>query len=163
MSWMASLADADQTTALGAALARALPERAVLHLVGELGAGKTTLARGLLRAMGVQGPVRSPTYTLVERYPTPEGLVLHLDLYRIADAGELEFLGLDADAAEARLWLVEWPERGAGHLPSPDLLLRLALDGGGRRAELAPATAAGRRWLAGLQDGGWPGRDTAGS
>jgi len=144
------LADADATTALGAALAAALPERAVLHLSGELGAGKTTLARGLLRALGVTGPVRSPTYTLVERYPTPEGLVLHLDLYRIADAAELGFLGLDADAAEARLWLIEWPERGAGHLPAADLVLQLGLDGSARRVGLQPLTPTGERWLAGL-------------
>jgi tRNA threonylcarbamoyl adenosine modification protein YjeE len=150
MSAVLQLADAEASTALGAALAASLPQRAVLHLHGELGAGKTTLARGLLRALGVTGPVRSPTYTLVERYPTAEGLVLHLDLYRIAHAGELDFLGLDADVAEARLWLVEWPERGAGHLPPPDLELRLALSDGGRRAELVPMTPVGRRWCASL-------------
>lgn len=148
MSRVLSLADAAATTALGAALAASLPARAVLHLKGELGAGKTTLARGLLRALGVEGPVRSPTYTLVERYPTAHGLVLHLDLYRIAEAGELEFLGLDDDAVDARLWLVEWPERGAGRLPAPDLVLQLSMDGDGRRAALEPQTAVGAAWLA---------------
>ena len=88
------LPDADSTDALGAALARTRPANAVVHLHGDLGAGKSTLARALLRALGVQGAIRSPTYTLVERYPLSDGgEAWHLDLYRIADAGELEFLG----------------------------------------------------------------------
>ncbi|MBP9697352.1 MAG: tRNA (adenosine(37)-N6)-threonylcarbamoyltransferase complex ATPase subunit type 1 TsaE, partial [Thermomonas sp.] len=106
------LADAEATGALGARLAACLPERAVVHLHGDLGAGKSTLARALLRALGVTGTIRSPTYTLVEHYPLAAGgIALHLDLYRIGDVGELEFLGLDGDI---RLWLVEWPERGQG-------------------------------------------------
>lgn len=150
MSECRALADADATAALGAALAATAPERAILHLQGDLGAGKTTLARGLLRALGVTGAVRSPTYTLVERYDTAHGRILHLDLYRIAAAAELDFLGLDSEQAEARLWLVEWPERGAGHLPPADLVLDLALSGDGRTARLEPRSAIGRRWLAAL-------------
>ena len=96
------LADAEATDALGAALARTRPRPAVVHLLGDLGAGKSTLARALLRALGVTGAIRSPTYTLVERYPLPDGgEAWHLDLYRIADAGELEYLGLDADERRA--------------------------------------------------------------
>jgi tRNA threonylcarbamoyladenosine biosynthesis protein TsaE len=142
------LADADATEALGAALARSRPARAVIYLEGDLGAGKSTLARALLRALGVTGAIRSPTYTLVERYPVPGGEAAHLDLYRLAAASELDFLGLDELSAEAGLWLVEWPDRGQGGLPPPDLRLRLAVEGAGRRVRLVPASPAGEDWLA---------------
>ncbi|HOV95534.1 MAG TPA: tRNA (adenosine(37)-N6)-threonylcarbamoyltransferase complex ATPase subunit type 1 TsaE [Thermomonas sp.] len=134
------------TDALGARLAQTLPARAVIHLHGDLGAGKSTLARAMLRALGVTGTIRSPTYTLVEQYPLPAGgLALHLDLYRIGNAGELEFLGLDA--SEARLWLVEWPERGQGALPPADMEITLAVAGTGRSCQLRPHTACGKAWL----------------
>ena len=140
------LADADATARLGEALAHSRPAHAVVHLRGDLGAGKSTLARALLRALGVTGTIRSPTYTLVERYPLPGGgEAWHLDLYRIGDPGELEFLGLDAD--EVTLWLVEWPERGRGGLPAADLVVDLAVAGEGRSAELRSATSRGEAWL----------------
>lgn len=143
------LPDAAATEALGARLAQTLPERAVIQLHGDLGAGKSTLARALLRALGVTGTIRSPTYTLVEQYVLPAGgLALHLDLYRIGHPGELEFLGLDP--AEARLWLVEWPERGQGALPPVDLDIALAVDGNGRRCRLDARTLVGRQWLAAI-------------
>ena len=161
----ARLADEAATSALGAALAHALPRQPtaalVLALEGELGAGKTTLARGLLRALGAQGAVKSPSYTLVEPYELPPWQVLHLDLYRVADAGELELLGLRESLQPGSLWLVEWPERGAGHLPPADLRLRLSepaptaavpAGGGadGRLVQIEARTAAGRSWLAAL-------------
>lgn len=143
------LADAAATDALGAALARTRPVPAVVHLLGELGAGKSTLARALLRALGVAGAIRSPTYTLVERYPLAGGgEAWHLDLYRIANAVELEYLGLDAD--EAVLWLVEWPEHGGGALPPADLVVALAVEGDGRRARVTAGTASGQAWLAAM-------------
>ncbi|KAF1695690.1 tRNA (adenosine(37)-N6)-threonylcarbamoyltransferase complex ATPase subunit type 1 TsaE [Pseudoxanthomonas koreensis] len=145
-----ALPDSEATEALGRALASTRPQPAVVHLQGDLGAGKSTLARALLRELGVQGPVRSPTYTLVERYPVPGGEAWHLDLYRIGDAGELDFLGLDGD--EATLWLVEWPERGAKSLPAADLRVALAQDGSGRLAGLEAGTPAGAAWLAALAD-----------
>ena len=145
-----ALPDSEATEALGRALAAARPQPAVVHLHGELGAGKSTLARALLRELGVQGPVRSPTYTLVERYPVPGGEAWHLDLYRIGDAAELDFLGLDGD--EATLWLVEWPERGAAALPVADLRIALAQDGAGRMADLHGGSVAGETWLADLVD-----------
>jgi len=146
------LPDAAATDALGARLAQALPARAVVHLHGDLGAGKSSLARAMLRALGVTGTIRSPTYTLVEQYPLPAGgTALHLDLYRIGDPGELEFLGLDP--AEARLWLVEWPARGEGALPPVDLELLLAVDGAGRRCQLLSRTPVGAAWLARLDLG----------
>jgi tRNA threonylcarbamoyladenosine biosynthesis protein TsaE len=136
----------EATEALGRALASTRPAHAVVHLQGDLGAGKSTLARALLRALGVEGAIRSPTYTLVERYPIPEGEAWHLDLYRIGDAGELDFLGLDDTVAT--LWLVEWPERAGAALPKADLRVELATQGLGREARLLSGTAAGERWLA---------------
>ena len=148
------LADAEATAALGAALAAQRPVRAVLHLHGDLGAGKSTLARALLRALGVKGPIRSPTYTLIERYPLAGGgEAAHLDLYRLADASELDFLALDELQAAASLWLVEWPERGAGHLPPADLALRLRLDGDGREVAVEAASPAGAAWWAAAWSG----------
>jgi tRNA threonylcarbamoyladenosine biosynthesis protein TsaE len=140
------LRDPDATEALGHALAATQALPAVVYLHGDLGAGKSTLARAWLRALGVTGTIRSPTYTLVERYPLPDGgEALHLDLYRIAAAGELEFLALD-DAAGA-LWLVEWPERGGDGLPAADLQIDLAVAGSGRDARLSGLTPAGTAWL----------------
>jgi tRNA threonylcarbamoyladenosine biosynthesis protein TsaE len=144
------LADEAATRTLGADLARALPDGGVLLLHGDLGTGKTTLARGFLQALGHDGPVRSPTYTLLEPYALPRGPVYHLDLYRLADAGELDFLGLrDLDDPGA-VFLVEWPERGRGHLPAADLELTLDYAGDGRRVQFCPATSRGAAWLAGL-------------
>ena len=139
------LADSDATEALGQALARTRPAFAVVHLQGDLGAGKSTLARALLRALGVGGAIRSPTYTLVERYPVEGGEAWHLDLYRIGDAGELEFLGLDEGAAV--LWLVEWPERGGASLPPADLVVTLAVEGTGRSVRCEAGSRIGVEWL----------------
>lgn len=135
------------TEALAARLVATAPQPAVVYLHGDLGAGKSTLARAWLRRLGVQGAIKSPTYTLIERYPVPQGLAAHLDLYRIAAADELDFLGLDELAAEASLWLVEWPERGGRALPAADLHLHLAVAGEGRDAELRAGTPAGDAWL----------------
>ena len=146
------LPDADATDALGARLALTRPAQAVVHLHGDLGAGKSTIARALLRALGVQGAIRSPTYTLVERYPLADGgEAWHLDLYRIADPGELEFLGLDG--AEVWLWLVEWPERGVGALPAPDLTVELSMRGPGRIARLHPGSPVGDAWAGRVSSG----------
>jgi tRNA threonylcarbamoyladenosine biosynthesis protein TsaE len=142
------LQDAEATERMGQALARTRPPQALLALQGDLGAGKSTLARALLRALGVQGAIRSPTYTLIERYPLDTGEAWHLDLYRIGHAAELDFLGLDE--GDVRLWLVEWPERGAGALPPTDLRVALAVEGQGRRFALEATSPTGREWLARL-------------
>ena len=125
MNGTRTLADEAATIAAGAALASAVKGRAgVIALSGELGAGKTTFVRGLLRALGHEGAVRSPTYTLVEPYEVAGQRVLHLDLYRLAGAADLTALGLRDELDGATLVLVEWPERAAGALPAPDLTLR---------------------------------------
>jgi tRNA threonylcarbamoyladenosine biosynthesis protein TsaE len=149
---------AAQTEAVGAALARALPPAlplTVLALTGELGAGKTTLVRGLLRALGFTGPVRSPTYTLVELYTFQALTVVHADLYRLRDPAELESLGLREWAQAGFLWCIEWPERGYGRLPAPDLTLSLLVTPRAHEIAAAAASGAGRAWLtaAGMADG----------
>jgi len=130
-----TLPDEGATRSLGAALAEALPAGLVC-LRGELGAGKTTLVRGLLRHLGHEGAVRSPTYTLVETYTPGQRRVHHLDLYRLADPEELEFIGLRDLLQPGDLVLVEWPERGAGVLPEPVLTLTLEHTGAGREVHL---------------------------
>ncbi len=127
------LADAAATEAFGAALANSLLGGAVFHLHGELGAGKTTLVRGLLRALGHQGAVKSPTYTLVEPYQIGAWRILHWDLYRLSDAQELEFLGLREQLDGEAVLLIEWAQRGGGLLPAADveIALHYALSGRG--------------------------------
>jgi tRNA threonylcarbamoyladenosine biosynthesis protein TsaE len=145
-SW--ELADEEATRALGVSVADALDGGLVVYLRGELGAGKTSFARALLTALGVGERIKSPTYSLVEGYHASSGHpAWHLDLYRIADPGELEWLGLDALSDPAALVLVEWPERGQGALPAPDLELALSYSGMGRQAKLQAKTLRGKRLL----------------
>lgn len=135
-------------------LAHALPADAaplVVYLQGDLGAGKTTLARGLLHALGETGPVRSPTYGLIAEYLTPAGRVLHLDLYRLRSPEELLALGLADYLPDSRLWLIEWPEQaGDAGLPAADVRVLLEPEQGGRHIRLLPETALGERWVAAL-------------
>lgn len=134
------LADEQATLELGAELAGLLAAAdgfggdAVVFLRGELGAGKTTLVRGILRAFGFRGAVKSPTYTLLEPYD--EYSVYHFDFYRILDSRELEFIGIDEHMAGASIKLIEWPERAGVHLPAPDLEVALFVNGEGRCAEI---------------------------
>jgi len=133
--------------ALAVRLAPAARDGGVIHLAGELGAGKTTLARALLQALGVGERIKSPTYSLIESYRVGELDIHHLDLYRIADAGELEWLGLDELWNASALVLIEWPERAGGSLPPPDLALRLSHAGEVRRLEAAATSVRGRALL----------------
>lgn len=112
---------------LGTAPARDAPCR-VVTLSGELGSGKSTFARGALRALGATGPIKSPSYTLLETYELPGVNVVHLDLYRLEDPDELENLGLADYHRPGQLWLIEWPENGAGRLPPADDEFRFSID-----------------------------------
>jgi tRNA threonylcarbamoyladenosine biosynthesis protein TsaE len=121
--------------AYGAALAARLDARALVTLAGELGAGKTTLARGILRGLGFLGSVKSPTYPIVELYEFDGARVYHLDFYRITDARELDFIGLDELLEERAIVLVEWPERAHGRLPQADVEIRIRTQDAGRIVE----------------------------
>ena len=129
----------EETEALGAAqLGTAPPPAAacrVIELSGELGSGKSTFTRGALRALGVAGTIKSPSYTLLETYDPPGVHVIHLDLYRLNDPEELTHLGLADYHRPGYLWLVEWPEKGAGRLPAPDLRYEFSIGADGHRIE----------------------------
>ena len=116
-----------------------MPPRAtaptIVELRGELGSGKSTFARGVLRALGVSGPIKSPSYTLLESYELQVVNAIHLDLYRLNDPDELEHLGLADYFRPGFLWLIEWPERGAGRLPAADLRFEFSIVDGGHRIE----------------------------
>jgi tRNA threonylcarbamoyladenosine biosynthesis protein TsaE len=138
---------------VAARLADGLRDGGVLYLRGELGAGKTTFARALLGALGIGPRIKSPTYSLIESYAMGGLAIHHLDLYRIADPGELEWLGLADLTAGPHLLLVEWPERAARALPVPDLVVSLAHAGEKRDAVLAAGSARGVDWLRRLREG----------
>jgi tRNA threonylcarbamoyladenosine biosynthesis protein TsaE len=137
--------------AFGESLGHVLQGRGLVYLEGELGAGKTTLTRGILRAYGYQGAVKSPTYTLVEPYELGSQRVYHLDLYRLADPEELEFIGGRDVLTDDALSIIEWPSRGEGWLPLPDLRLVLEVVAPGRLASLMAGSDQGKRILARLQ------------
>jgi tRNA threonylcarbamoyladenosine biosynthesis protein TsaE len=138
------IGDAASQGAFGERLAVYLPARFAVFLEGDLGTGKTTLARGILHGLGHRGAVRSPTYTLIEPYEIGLRRLYHLDLYRLSNPEELDYLGLRDLAAEDAVLLVEWPERGAGALPAPDLRIRLDYLPDGRRLTLDGASESGQ-------------------
>jgi tRNA threonylcarbamoyladenosine biosynthesis protein TsaE len=147
-----NLASDDDTLMLGAALAKAGAEIAgkhglVIFLRGDLGAGKTTLARGLLHALGVAGAVKSPTYTLVEPYALNDLMVYHFDLYRLHTPEELEFMGVRDYLQAKSLCIVEWPERGGDFLFKPDLIIDIQPVSDGRNATLTSSNVAGELLL----------------
>jgi tRNA threonylcarbamoyladenosine biosynthesis protein TsaE len=143
------LPDSGITERLGVALARSFPGNAgaVVYLRGELGSGKTTCARSLLQALGITARVRSPTYTLVDTYSIGELNCVHVDLYRLRSAAEVEELGLRDLTGPGFLMLIEWPEKGGAAVPPADLDLFLSYAGESRIASLHAASEAGERWL----------------
>ncbi|KXU38727.1 tRNA threonylcarbamoyladenosine biosynthesis protein TsaE [Ventosimonas gracilis] len=150
MSCTLKIADETAMLALGGALAALTEGRGVIYLHGNLGMGKTTLARGIIRALGYQAAVKSPTFTLIEPYEIGRVRVFHFDLYRLLDAEELEFLGARDCFADDALCLVEWPERGEGVLPAPDLVITISPLQTGRDLKLCPASTRGEAWCRAL-------------
>jgi tRNA threonylcarbamoyladenosine biosynthesis protein TsaE len=142
-----NLPDAAATEACGARLAAALPGGQaapfVIHLAGELGTGKTTLVRGVLRAIGVGGTIRSPTYTLVESYGVGARTLVHLDLYRLESPRELEALDVRELLRPDHVLLIEWPERGGTGVPRADLVVEMHFAPEGRRLGARSTTRAG--------------------
>jgi tRNA threonylcarbamoyladenosine biosynthesis protein TsaE len=143
--------DSEAMEGFGARLARSMPDLAaapaVVFLKGDLGSGKTTLARGFLRALGITDTIRSPTYTLLERYDTPAATVVHLDLYRLRSPSELDALGIAELHRAGHVWLVEWPERGAGRLPDGDIVVELRAGARSHDIQLDPRTLEGAEWV----------------
>ena len=144
------LPDEQATLAFGERLARSWRTGLVVYLSGDLGAGKTTLVRGVLKGLGYTGAVKSPTYTLIEPYETQRLRVYHFDLYRLTDPEELEYIGAREYFGSDTLCLVEWPERGNLFLPGPDVVIRLEYRQDGRQVDLEALSDAGRVALAGI-------------
>jgi len=142
---MLTVESAAEMEALGARLAKGLAPGMLITLDGDLGAGKTTLVRGLLRALGHEGPVRSPTFTLVEPYDLDARRIRHFDLYRVADPGELEYIGLRDYLDGEAVCLVEWPGRGEGQLPAADIAIVIEIAGAGRRVDCRAGSETGRK------------------
>jgi len=148
-----ALPNSSATDALGAGLARTFPGAAIgatVHLRGELGSGKTTCARSLLHALGITATVRSPTYTLVDTYSVSDLICVHVDLYRLQSAAEVEELGLRDLTGPGYLMLVEWPEKGGRAVPPPDLLVQLQYAGEARTAAIGAGSDVGRNWISKL-------------
>lgn len=140
-----SLPDEAATLDLGAKLSKLLKPGWVVYLRGDLGAGKTTLVRGLLRALGYEGRVKSPTYTLIESYDLSRFVLQHYDLYRMIDPREWLDAGFRDDCNASTLCMVEWPEKAKGLLPRPDMDIRLEVAGEGRMARIEALSAQGRK------------------
>jgi tRNA threonylcarbamoyladenosine biosynthesis protein TsaE len=135
------LKDESETLAFAEKLAKILPSKTLIFLNGPLGAGKTTMVRGILRASGHQGSTKSPTYTLVEPYQLSDKMFYHFDLYRLGDPEELEYIGIRDYLTETAICLVEWPEKGAGFMPEADLVINLNYEGEARRITLEASDA----------------------
>ncbi|MEZ5616544.1 MAG: tRNA (adenosine(37)-N6)-threonylcarbamoyltransferase complex ATPase subunit type 1 TsaE [Rhodocyclaceae bacterium] len=145
-----SLPDEAATLSLGAALSRALAPGLVIYLEGDLGSGKTTLVRGVLRGLGYEGNVKSPTFTLVELYAISRLNLHHFDFYRFSQPEEYLDAGLDEYFSGGAVCLVEWPDKAGDYLAPADLRLALSIEGDGRRAEIILLTEAGRACLSRL-------------
>jgi tRNA threonylcarbamoyladenosine biosynthesis protein TsaE len=130
------LQNTKETEHLGAELFQSLESKSVVFLHGELGAGKTTLVRGYLRAAGYTGTVKSPTYNLVEEYTVAGQKLFHFDLYRLNDPEELEWVGISDYFNQDSVCFIEWPDKGKGFLPKPDVVITLSVQGQGRVAEI---------------------------
>ena len=150
MSLDIKLPDEAATLRLGETLAKGIAPGRVLHLSGELGAGKTTVARGLLHALGYAGRIKSPTYAVVEPYALSSLNLYHFDFYRFGDKTEWVNSGFRDYFNPGAACIVEWPERAAELLEAPDLHVRLSMDGEGRRALIEACTSAGASWLSSL-------------
>ena len=144
------LADVVAMSAFGARLGGVTQGHGLIFLDGNLGMGKTTLSRGLIRGLGHTGAVKSPTFTLVEPYEIGDVRVFHFDLYRLVDPEELEYMGIRDYFDDDALCLIEWPDKGAGFLPKPDLTITISPHNAGRSLKLSPQGSRGESWCEAL-------------
>jgi tRNA threonylcarbamoyladenosine biosynthesis protein TsaE len=142
-----ALEDEAATVAMGNQLAAVLRAGGVIYLHGDLGAGKTTLSRGIVQGLGHSGKVKSPTYTLVEPYELPEVNVYHFDLYRLGDPEELEYMGIRDYFNAQSVCIIEWPEKGQGFIPVPDLDVVMRYDGQAREISLKACSSRGQAMI----------------
>ena len=144
------LADEQAMSDFGARIARVTRGHGLIFLEGNLGMGKTTLSRGIIRGLGHVGAVKSPTFTLVEPYEIGDIRAFHFDLYRLVDPEELEFLGIRDYFEDDALCLIEWPDKGAGFLPKPDLTITISPQDSGRSLNILSQGSRGEAWCAAL-------------
>ena len=144
------LADEQAMSDFGTRIARVTQGHGQIFLVGNLGMGKTTLSRGIIRGLGHVGAVKSPTFTLVEPYEIGDIRAFHFDLYRLVDPEELEFLGIRDYFDDDALCLIEWPDKGAGFLPKPDLTITISPQDSGRSLNILSQGSRGEAWCAAL-------------
>jgi tRNA threonylcarbamoyladenosine biosynthesis protein TsaE len=144
------LADEQAMSDFGARIARVTRGHGLIFLEGNLGMGKTTLSRGIIRGLGHVGAVKSPTFTLVEPYEIGDIRAFHFDLYRLVDPEELEFLGIRDYFEDDALCLIEWPDKGAGFLPKPDLTITISPQDSGRSLKILSQGSRGEAWCAAL-------------
>ncbi|WP_409277324.1 tRNA (adenosine(37)-N6)-threonylcarbamoyltransferase complex ATPase subunit type 1 TsaE [Pseudomonas defluvii] len=144
------MADEQAMVDFGARIAEVTEGRGVIFLEGDLGAGKTTLSRGIIRGLGHRGAVKSPTFTLVEPYEIGDKRAFHFDLYRLVDPEELEYMGIRDYFDDDALCLLEWPQKGAGILPKPDLTITISPQADGRSLNLLPQGSRGEAWCVAL-------------
>jgi tRNA threonylcarbamoyladenosine biosynthesis protein TsaE len=144
------LADEQAMSDFGARIARVTQGHGLIFLEGNLGMGKTTLSRGIIRGLGHVGAVKSPTFTLVEPYEIGDIRAFHFDLYRLVDPEELEFLGIRDYFEDDALCLIEWPDKGAGFLPKPDLTITISPQDSGRSLKILSQGSRGEAWCAAL-------------
>ncbi|WP_332765237.1 tRNA (adenosine(37)-N6)-threonylcarbamoyltransferase complex ATPase subunit type 1 TsaE [Pseudomonas koreensis] len=144
------LADEQAMSDFGARIARVTQGHGLIFLEGNLGMGKTTLSRGIIRGLGHVGAVKSPTFTLVEPYEIGDVSAFHFDLYRLVDPEELEFLGIRDYFEDDALCLIEWPDKGAGFLPKPDLTITISPQDSGRSLKILSQGSRGEAWCAAL-------------
>lgn len=139
------------TEQLAQTLASSCPHGMVVYLHGGLGAGKSTFARAFIHTLGFKGSIKSPTYSLLEAYRLDDGFeAVHMDLYRLADPEEVDYLALDEYEKNALAMLIEWPEKGEGHIPPADIAIQFSTQADGRLLKFTPHTLEAQHWISAI-------------